>query len=70
MDQGWFTLSTCGALLVSWAGCPQHLESEIEPTIDIGGRSVAHDENDAKFMRIDHVSLDGKVVMRSRARLV
>ncbi len=45
-------------------------ESEIEPTIDIGGRSIANEGKDGRFtkLRIDHISGKGKVVMKSRAR--
>eukprot|EP00794_Sanderia_malayensis_P006315 gene6315-7038_t len=68
MEQDWFTLSNCGALIVSWAGCPMQSESEIEPTVDIGGRSIANEERDGRTtnLRIDRISGKGKVVMKGR----
>lgn len=65
MDPNWFNLSTCGALVVSWAGNPKETETEIEPTIDIGGQNIDHtNEGRAASMRIDHISGKGKVTMK------
>ena len=43
MDNSWFTLSSAGALLVSWAGCMKKDITNI-PTksVDMGGTTVDH----------------------------
>lgn len=42
MDINWFTLSTTGALIVSWIGCMKTCENYIVPVVDIGGTTVDH----------------------------
>ena len=44
MDFSWFSLSTSGVMMVSWAGC---LKDELElpqKPIDLGGKTVVHEK--------------------------
>ena len=42
MDLSWFTLSTSGAMIVSWAGCMKTCINSMEKTVDIGGVTIDH----------------------------
>lgn len=42
MDVNWFSLSSSGALIVSWAGCMKN-EANLQQSIaDLGGKTVEH----------------------------
>ena len=67
MDPNWFSLSTSETLIVSWAGNPKQSETEIEPTIDIGGQNIDHtDARTSGSLRIDHISGKGKIIMKNK----
>ncbi|XP_057307241.1 cilia- and flagella-associated protein 54-like [Hydractinia symbiolongicarpus] len=42
MDVSWFSLSTSGSIIVSWAGCLKTTESIYQKAVDIGGKTMEH----------------------------
>ena len=71
MDPRWFGLSTSKALIVSWAGNPEQSETEIEPTIDIGGHNIEHaDGMTSAALKIDHISSKGKIFIKQKRYLL
>ena len=69
MDPSWLALSTCGTLIVSWAGCPCQVVDEIEPPIDIGGQSIDHTEHKGStLLNVEQGGGSRMFAIRSRGR--
>ena len=67
MDPHWFSLSTSGALIVSWAGNAKQSETEIEPIVDIGGQNIDHTNAlMPPTLKIDRISSKGKIVLKHK----